>query len=830
MEREISPGQNAKELSRTVLEMPSRISEAYSREVDKIIQLPSKEMTKALAILRWVLFAVRPLQVKELVEALIVSDDDDVDLDEYPFDDLPDTWTDGFVDEDYVNEMILSRCGSLLRLRSRFPDEPLSDQKVHFVHFSVKEYLTSLPRTDAVSKALNLADIGAEEIRLSKLCLRYLALSVFERTPSNIHSYPFLFYAAWAWYFHAFRGKPAPGKDVIDRTQRAFDPATSNWRIWTPVLETRLNSRVHEEEEIEEESTTSRYSCSIINDCMNDLLAETILSNCNRLTDVQRTVQNPLYYASLLGLKDVAKWLEGQGLDCSCEGGQFGFPLQAAVVGGYDKMVNHLLHHKVNVSQRGGQYGAAIIAAAAVSTTDIVQSLLDAGADLTANDEHGWNALHHASKTGNARIVEQLLNYGAKIDSKTSSGLTATSLACAFGNSDVLQVLLLRKANLQLADNGGATALHFAIGNYHTIACNLLDVGAPVNDPTQSGLSPLFLAVAHNLGKVVQKLLERDAEVNPVYLGGWTVLHQAVASADLETVRALLNAGANLTCSDDSEWTPLHIAIWANRPEIISQLLDHGADINQRMRGHSTLFLAVENFSLEALKLLLGRGLSTQGFDQNTSLTLLDHAILLKEQDMATAEELVKADYLQRKASSYTIYSQDMQEMNGPDYEIMRMALRGEIEGVGHFLKGNRSDISQDSLNEAFHIATAQGFGELALNILNRGMMVNRKDMNGRTPLHHATSHVSETIANALTEKGASLDIEDDLGSTPLDLAAVTGGQKMPGFITRHLRDFGRSIQRRPTLLELAGSPMSANTATDVRKLSRALGKAITLI
>ena len=133
MEKEISPGQNAKELHQTVLEMPARISEAYSREIDRIMQMLFKQKNKALTILRWVLFAVRPLQLKELAEALIVSGDDDDDLDEYPFDDLPDTWEATFVDEDYVNEMILGRCGSLLQIRSRSPREPLVDHRVHFL-------------------------------------------------------------------------------------------------------------------------------------------------------------------------------------------------------------------------------------------------------------------------------------------------------------------------------------------------------------------------------------------------------------------------------------------------------------------------------------------------------------------------------------------------------------------------------------------------------------------------------------------------------------------------------------------------------------------------
>ncbi len=79
---------------------------------------------------------------EELAEALIVSGDD---LDEYPEDDLPDSWQDGFVDEEYVKEMIIGRCGSLLQLQSSAKDLPLAEHSASTSFtFSVKEYLCNL--------------------------------------------------------------------------------------------------------------------------------------------------------------------------------------------------------------------------------------------------------------------------------------------------------------------------------------------------------------------------------------------------------------------------------------------------------------------------------------------------------------------------------------------------------------------------------------------------------------------------------------------------------------------------------------------------------------
>ena len=829
LEKEISPGQNAKELHQTVLEMPSRISEAYSREIDRIMQLPLKQKNKALTILRWVLFAVRPLQLKELAEALIVSGDDDNDLEEYPFDDLPDTWESTFVDEDYVNEAILGRCGSLLQTRSRSAHEPLSDHRVHFVHFSVKEYFTSLPHTDVVSKALNLVDVGAEETRLSMICLRYLALSTFEEAPPNIESYPFLKYAAWAWYFHAFRGKPSPGKDIMDRTQRVFDPATSTWRTWTPVLEAELelvdrrkDEQVednNEEDEIHDAISASGSWATEQEHSNDELLAEKILPrvkiSVSSLAQLFKPVQNPIYYASLLGLEEVVRWLEDQGLDCDSEGGQFGFPLQAAIVGGHGHMVSHLLRHNVNVLQKGGRYGAAIVAAAASSTPEIVQSLLDAGADLTATDKNGWDALHHASKKGIVRIVEQLLDNGADINSTTSDGLTATSVACLVGNSEVLSALLARKADLGMPNNRSVTALHFAIGNGHeNLACNLIDAGAPVNHCTLNKWTPLLLAVIHNFGSAVKKLLGRNAMVNHAGPNNQTILHQAAGTADLETVRLLLDAGADMNGTDDWGTTPFHIATLEDRPEIVSLLLDRGSDIEKTVGGISALFLAIQCGRRATFEILLSRGASTHGIDQDSVSTMFDIALFREHLDFA--ELLVKNGCLRVKHCG-GINGHDTQDAKILKSTIISMSLHGDQNGLNSLLEKHRSDISQELLNEALTVVAARGFVEMASLLLAFGANINWKDAHGRTPLHGATLHAKGNMANTLVEKGASLAVVDDSGSTPLDLAA-TNGQKSLEFITRYLGDFGRSIQRRPSLLESPRTGTTAITGAEIRK------------
>lgn len=84
-------------------------------------------------------------------------------------------------------------------------------QTVHFVHFSVKEYLLrSGGLSDGQSRLERVCfpNGSKEHNRLAQLCLRYLCYDVFGEQDQfqdgkRIRVYPFLAYAAKSWYTHA---------------------------------------------------------------------------------------------------------------------------------------------------------------------------------------------------------------------------------------------------------------------------------------------------------------------------------------------------------------------------------------------------------------------------------------------------------------------------------------------------------------------------------------------------------------------------------------------------------------------------------------------------
>ena len=89
--------------------------------------------------------------------------------------------------------------------------------------------------------------------------------------------------------------------------------------------------------------------------------------------------------------------------------------LQAAPVGGYEKVVELLLSAsaEVNANVQGGGYSNALYAESYCGYEKVVELLLGAGADVNAQGGYYGNALQAASIHGHEKVVELLLGGGA---------------------------------------------------------------------------------------------------------------------------------------------------------------------------------------------------------------------------------------------------------------------------------------------------------------------------------------------------------------------------------------------------------------------------------
>lgn len=190
-------GRNKKQLENDIDKTPAGLNDLYNWNWEKISTLRSEEKTRAISLLRWAAFSLRPLTVYEITKAVLIRDD----YDNLSINNMPDT-----IDNDYIESEILGLCGSLIEVRGTSPRSMV----IKLAHFSVKQFLlgkiTSQDGGIVLNESMRRSNEAGENIRLAKLCLRYISFQqVWEGFPvedggigTSLQDY-----AARSWHQHA---------------------------------------------------------------------------------------------------------------------------------------------------------------------------------------------------------------------------------------------------------------------------------------------------------------------------------------------------------------------------------------------------------------------------------------------------------------------------------------------------------------------------------------------------------------------------------------------------------------------------------------------------
>lgn len=260
---------------RTIIEnQPRGLDEAYERDMQNILNLDPDRRQRAIEILRLTLYTYRPLTLRQLLEALLVdldnvppnleeslsSDDDSVgeysnsddcqpsnhsssDGNEtsnlFPRERLPDT-----LDRAYAESEILKLCGSFIEMRRNDDSSEVGSESVHFVHFSMCEYLqkTSITKFPQLEQ-YQLSDVYHSHNRIVQICLRYLCYDDFVQSKNSslseyekkLKAYTFLNYAAVSWGQHIRKCRPL-SSSVIQLSNTLLNPANSKWLSFSEVI------------------------------------------------------------------------------------------------------------------------------------------------------------------------------------------------------------------------------------------------------------------------------------------------------------------------------------------------------------------------------------------------------------------------------------------------------------------------------------------------------------------------------------------------------------------------------------------------------------------
>ena len=764
LSHELDPGENAKRLRRIVSEMPAEINDTYERDLEKVQNLKPAQKARAIAILRWILFALRPLTVRELAEAIAMTVDASPDT--YPLDELPDAWDQGYVDEQYVNSYIRRSCGSLVELRGQSENKPLALHTVHFVHFSVKEYLLRSDHLNNGQSRLEricFPDGGKEHNQLARLCLQYLCYDVFGEKNDfqdgrRIQVYPFLAYAAKSWYIHVLHDNRM-AEDIMPWVEKLFNPSTSNWILWSKVFEGEM---AFDDEPLT--SCTLGEEGSSVNST----------DESEELSD-DYSQPGPIYYAALLGLTDLVKALQSQGLSCSAPGGTYGFPLQAAVRNSHQETVQYLVQQGIDINQRGGRYSLAICAAAALGYDKILDILVKAGADRKCEDDVGRTCLHFACKHGAKATVKPLLEAGLDPMKESKLGKTPFYEAVESGDYETVSLLLDAGANADDITRGTPAILRAASLGHEKIVEVLLNHNADVNVQNPSGQTCLHEAVLGDHIAIVHELLANSADIHTQDQDGWTALECAVAVYNVAIAEVLIGRGADVNRSNDGGWTPLHIAAEYADDKIMTMLLEGGAEVNAENSSSSTsLFSAVWARSLPCVKSLLAHGASVAKLN-NMGSTVLDEAIESGDKDII--EWLLDHNALYGPTAH-------IEELNLSPLDLQRSTLAAQISKAIlkredklalQLINSGGSALSQNNVDIALASCSLFNVPSIVESLLERGASFVPSTYNQRTPLHLAAKYSSPNLTKTFIGHGHPIQVVDVSGYTPLDLSLSNG-------------------------------------------------------
>lgn len=245
-------------------------------------------------------------------------------------------------------------------------------------------------------------------------------------------------------------------------------------------------------------------------------------------------------------------------------------------------------------------------------------------------------------------------------------------------------------------------------------------------------------------------------------------LHKAVLKNDVERVKTLLGQGVTPEQRDSKERTPLFRAAHRGYAEIIRILLAANADPNALDKwGNTPLFEAAQQGQLESVNLLLTSGARIDVLNLHTETPLL---AAVRNNHAPVATQLL------RKNADPNIWAE------GKAFAPLHYAaMREDTDLLAVLLDAGAQVNAKGELGATpLHIAAAHGRASAVELLLTAGADITAQADNGSTPLHYSVAFGSTnvaTVVSSLLRNGASTDVVDGKGKTPIDLSKEKGSE-----------------------------------------------------
>jgi serine/threonine protein kinase/ankyrin repeat protein len=423
---------------------------------------------------------------------------------------------------------------------------------------------------------------------------------------------------------------------------------------------------------------------------------------------------------------------------------------------------------------------AALFHAAREDLPDVVKRLNSKGLDLDTTDNDGKNAVFYANKYHNMAALCELIKCGAKFNLDEIDGKAALFRAAKEDDPVVVNRLNSSGLYLNITDDEGRTAVFYANQNHNMFPlCELILCGANFNLDEIDGKAALFHAAKEDYAGVVFKLDSQGLDLNITDNEGKNAVFYANQNHNKDVLCHLINSGAKFNLDEIDGKAALFHAAKANCVDVVFELKSQGLDLNiTDDKGRTAVFYANQNHNMDVLCDLIDCGakfnldeidgkaalfhaakegfctlfkyLNSEGLDLDITDDKGRTAVFHANQNYNTFTlcDLIKCgakfnlDEIDGKAALFHAVKMDMQEVVKPLYDA----------GLDLNVTDNEGKTVVFYCNKDF----------LDAMIAVDDVLVNARDVYGRTPLFYAVRDDNTTKARHLIEKGGNLQLKDN--------------------------------------------------------------------
>jgi ankyrin repeat protein len=464
-------------------------------------------------------------------------------------------------------------------------------------------------------------------------------------------------------------------------------------------------------------------------------------------------------------------------------------PLADAIEDGRRATALELIGEGADVNAAQGDGTTALHWAAFKLDVELARTLLTRGANPNAQNRYGSTPLAEAVKAANVSLTQLLLEADADANAANVDGESLLMLGARTGSAPVAKLLLEHGADPNARELWREqTALMWAAeGAYPDLTKLLIEHGADVraraaaNDwgaqitsepraqyrPT-GGLTPLLYAARSGCAECARAIVAAGEDIDRPTPDGVTALMIALDNYEFDTAKVLLGLGANPHYADWWGRTALYLAVDMNtyvprspaHPrsakttglDIVKQLLAAGVEVDPQLNfhrpgrgGNSARFT---DYLLTTGATPLLRAAITH--DHEAMRLLLEHGADVNLPNVMGVTPLMAA-------AGIGVRNINFGANRSPNFEE-----DGEIE-------------SKVIASLEILLAAGADINARVMDTKSRTARIARPsavtDGDGQTALFSPAARGWVDVARFMVEHGANVDVVDDLGRSPLDMA-----------------------------------------------------------